>query len=68
LIGTVLPSLNARFELTGVRNPLKVYGLVKDTPNDVVEDDPSALVAVMVTVYGLFPEPDQLQVPFWLPL
>jgi hypothetical protein len=39
---------------------------VKDTPNEVVAVVPSALVAVIVTVYGVSssPVPDQLQVPF----
>jgi hypothetical protein len=41
---------------------------VNDTPKEVVVVEPSAFVAVMVTVYGLLPVPDQLQVPFWLPL
>jgi hypothetical protein len=37
---------------------------VNDTPNDVVAVEPSALVAVIVTVYGLdsSPVPDQLHV------
>src|SRR6266702_3848772 len=40
------------------------------TMNDVVVTEPSALVAVMVTVYGLDSSgavPVQLQVPLWLP-
>src|SRR5205807_1862236 len=43
---------------------------VNDTPNDVVDVPPSMLVAVIVTVYGVSssPVPDQLHVPFWLPL
>jgi hypothetical protein len=42
---------------------------VNDTPNEVVAVEPSALVAVIVTVYGLCssPVPDQLHVPDWLP-